>query len=62
MAQSWDVFLESFVNVLLPDGVTPDDEEGCDLLYRLATEKYLDKLRRDGEVEFTWRRYPEGDK
>lgn len=60
--KSYDVFLDSFVNVLLPDGLDPNDNaEGTAMLYRLALEKYRERLRDEAACECTWRRYPDGD-
>lgn len=59
--KSWDVFLDSFVNVLLPDDLEPGSEEWLDALWNTAIAKYRQKLSEPGEVTFTWRRYPEND-
>lgn len=59
--KSWDVFMDSFVNVLLPDDVDPETQEGVAVLYELAIEKYRRKLMEPGEISFTWERYEEGD-
>jgi hypothetical protein len=59
--KSYDVYMDSFVNVLLPNFVDPETQEGAELLHRIATEKYLAKLHRDGEIHFTWERYEDGD-
>jgi len=59
--KSYDVFLDSFVNVMLPDGVDPCSEEGLDIIWPQAIAKYQQKLATAGEVHFTWRRYPDGD-
>lgn len=59
--KSWDVFMDSFVNVLLPDDADPESQEGMSLLYELALEKYRCKMRDPWEISFTWRRYPEND-
>jgi len=60
--KSYDVFLETFVNVLLPDGIDPEDgAEGHEMLVLLALEKYRERLRDEACCECTWRRYPDGD-
>lgn len=58
---SYDVFLDSFVNVTLPEGVDPNSQEGMDIIWPQAIEKYQQKLSVAGEVHFTWKRYPDGD-
>lgn len=59
--KSYDVYLDSFVNVLLPDDVDPESDEGMAIIWPLAIEKYQRKLSDEGEVHFTWERYPDGD-
>jgi hypothetical protein len=62
MGKSYDVFMDAFVNVVLPDGLNPDEsQDDLNILYELAMEKYREKMRTPGEISFTWRRYPEGD-
>jgi hypothetical protein len=60
--KSWDVFMDAFVNVMLPDDLDPDTQEGMEVLYEKALEKYREKMRKPGEISFTWRRYEDGDK
>lgn len=59
--KSWDVFMDAFVNVMLPDDLDPDTQEGMEVLYDKAMEKYRRKMKEPGEISFTWRRYEEGD-
>lgn len=59
--KSYDVFLDSFVNVMVPDSVDPDTEEGMKILYKLAIEKYTERMKNESELCFTWERYEDGD-
>lgn len=57
--QSYEVFLDSFVTVTLPDGVDPESEKGVSLIRAAATAGYLATLRCD-EVDFIWKPSREG--
>lgn len=59
--KSYDVYLDSFVNVLLPDDVDPDTPEGVAALYEAAIAKYREKLSTPKELTLNWERYEEGD-
>lgn len=59
--KSYDVFMDSFVNVMLPDECDPDTQEGSEMIIAAATVEYMDKLRRNGDADFRWVRFPEGD-
>ena len=59
--KSYDVFMDSFVNVMLPDECDPDTQEGSEMIIDAATVEYMDRLRRNGDVDFRWVRFPEGD-
>lgn len=56
--RKWDVFMESFVCIELPDGVDPDLLPGSELLVALATSEYMKRLQA-GQCEFTWESYEE---
>lgn len=57
--RSFDVFMESFVNVVIPEEVDPDSDEGYQMIREAATEKYLKAL--DSHLaEFTWKEYKDG--
>jgi hypothetical protein len=58
--KSWDVCIDTFLNVLLPADVDPDTEEGRAQLVAIATQRFIDALRY-GDAVFTWERYPDGD-
>lgn len=59
-ARSFDVFMESFVNVVIPEEVDPDSDEGYQIIRKAATEKYLKAL--DAHLaEFTWKEYKDGE-
>lgn len=59
--KSYDVFMDTFVNVLLPDDVDPDSQAGSDAIYEAAIAKYRERLADPGQVSLNWERYPEGD-
>lgn len=58
--RSYDVFMESFVNVALPATVDTDSDEGYMLLREAATAKYLDAIN-GSYCEFTWKEYKDGE-
>jgi hypothetical protein len=60
--KSYDVYLDSFVNVSLPDDVDADSNEGARKIYELATAKYLELLAsKPPQFDLNWERYEEGD-
>ena len=59
--KSWDVFLDTFVNVLLPDDVDPETSAGTEAIYEAAIQKFRERLADPGQVSLTWERYEEGD-
>ena len=58
--KSYDVDMDSFVNVLLPDACDPNTADGYDVLYDAARSTFMEMLR-DREVMFSWERYEDGD-
>ena len=58
--KSYDVFMDSFVNVTLPDCVDPESEEGVTLIRKAATEGFVARLRCDDGADFTWQLQHEG--
>jgi hypothetical protein len=58
--RSYDVFMESFVNVALPATVDTDSDEGYMLLREAAVEKYLEAIH-GSYCEFTWKEYKDGE-
>ena len=58
--RAYDVFMESFVNVVLPATVDTDSDEGYMLLREAATSKYLDAIS-GSYCEFTWKEYKDGE-
>lgn len=56
--KTWDVFVESFVGVDLPDDVDPDTAAGQAVLLAKARAEYVRRIL-SGETEFTWRLYDE---
>lgn len=60
--KSYDVYMESFVNVLIPDNVDPDSNDGAKVIYELATAKYLALLHEQPpKYDLNWEHYPDGD-
>lgn len=59
--KSYDVFMDTFVNVMLPDDVDPDSEAGIKAIYEAAITKYRVKLQTPAEITLTWERFEEGD-
>lgn len=59
--KSWDVYMDSFVNVKLPDNVDPSTNEGYRALHDAAIEAYRARLQTPQEVSFDWERFDEGD-
>ena len=58
--KTWDVFVESFVGVELPDDVDPNTPEGQSVLLDKARAEYVRRIL-SGETEFTWSLYDEED-
>jgi hypothetical protein len=56
--KTWDVFVESFVGVDLPDDVDPATPAGEAVLLGKAREEYVRRIL-SGETEFTWKLYEE---
>jgi hypothetical protein len=56
--KTWDVFMESFVGVDLPDDVDPATTEGEAVLLEKARNEYVRRII-SGEAEFTWQPYEE---
>lgn len=61
MMKSYDVFMDTFVNVMLPAGCDPETHDGMEMLWSLAIAEFQERLRRIDEVTFTWERFPDGD-
>lgn len=59
--KSWDVYLDSFVNVLLPDDVDPETLEGHAALRDAAIAKYMELMSDPSCMSFNWERYEDGD-
>lgn len=58
--KSWDVYMDSFVNILLPDNVDPDTVSGSEILYHKAIEKFKERLDSE-DISLNWDRYEDGD-
>jgi hypothetical protein len=58
--KSYDVDMDSFVNVLLPDDCDPNTTEGYAILLEAARDKFMERLR-SRDVTFLWERYEDGD-
>jgi hypothetical protein len=59
--KSYDVFMDSGVNVKLPDCVDPESEEGETLIREAATEGFVAVLRHNYGADFTWQQYEGGE-
>lgn len=59
--KSYDVYLDTFVNVMLPDDVNPDTDEGIEAIYEAAIQKFRERLADPGQISLNWERYEEGD-
>jgi hypothetical protein len=59
--KSYDVYMDSFVNVKLPDDVDPSTNEGYRAMHEAAIMAYRARLQTPAEISFNWERYEEGD-
>lgn len=59
--KSYDVYLDTFVNVLIPDDVDPNTNEGTEAIYEAAIQKFRERLADPGQISLNWERYEEGD-
>lgn len=59
--KSYDVYLDTFVNVMIPDEVDPESSEGMEVIRKAAIPKFLERLADEGGVSLNWERYEEGD-
>lgn len=59
--KSYDVSIDSVVNVLLPADVNPDSDEGIELIYKLALAKFQKRIADPGEISLDWERYEDND-
>lgn len=55
----WDVFIDTFVNVTLPDDVDPNTEAGYRKLHEAAYAHYAALLKTPDYVAFSWEEYKE---
>jgi len=49
---SYDVYIDSGINLKLPSGTDPDTPEGYEVLKDLATKKFIDMLLKM-QIDFT---------
>lgn len=59
--KSWDVYMDSFVNIKLPDDVDPGTPLGATMLYEKALAKFAELLSSGQDVTLNWDRYPPDD-
>jgi hypothetical protein len=60
MAKHWDVYLDSFVNIALPDDVDPETDEGYARLHADAVAEYVRRLScQPCEATLQWELYEE---
>jgi hypothetical protein len=60
MTKHWDVYLDSFVNVALPDDVDPNTDEGRQRLLDAAIAEYVRRLTtQPQEMTMQWELYEE---
>jgi hypothetical protein len=51
-SKSYDVYIDSGINLKIPSKTDPDTPEGYDVLKDLATKKFIDMLVKN-EIDFT---------
>ncbi len=51
-SKSYDVYIDSGINLKVPSTIDPDTPEGYEVLKDLATKKFIDMLVKN-EIEFT---------
>lgn len=56
--KSYDVFMESFVNVEVADDVDPSTDAGREALLEAARRLYIDRILTK-QAEFTWEPFNE---
>lgn len=59
--KSYDVYMDTFVNVMLPDDVDTNSNEGVKALYEAAITKYRERMADLDQISLSWERYEDGD-